>query len=122
MGVHDVVRSLDGGAACPLLMMSMLWLVLKYYGFTLREMFGFTVIMLLMINHFHYGWVSETILNEYRSEFATFGRFPTLKKRNNLPEPVRRKFKNAYRIYIFGQFGLFAILCGVGALAKHYNW
>lgn len=100
----------------------MLWLALKYYGVTFKEFFGFTLIALLFVNHLRFGWVTENILHKYRSEFATSGRFPTLKKRNNLPEPVRRKYKYACRIYIFGQFGMMALLFGLGALIKYYNW
>lgn len=100
----------------------MLWLVLKYYGVTFKEMFGYTIITLLAVNHLYCGWLTEVFLNKHRSEFATFGRWPRLKKRNNLPEPERRRFKFINRLYLMGQFGLMALLFGFGALAMHYHW
>jgi len=100
----------------------MLWLVLKYYGITFNIIFLFTILILMFVNMFYYGSVSERLVREYRDEFASTGRWPVLKKKNNLPAPLRRKYKIVTRVYFLGQFGLMALLFGVGALAMHFKW
>ncbi|MBS1182023.1 MAG: hypothetical protein H6Q99_1903 [Proteobacteria bacterium] len=100
----------------------MLWLVLKYYGFTFKMMFAFTILILSFLNLIYCTIISERLVKKYHDAFMSRSHWPIMKKRNNIPEYDRRRYKTITRIYYVGQFGLMAIFFGVGALAKHFRW
>lgn len=100
----------------------MLWLVLKYYGVPFKVMATFSILSLSLATLIYCALVLEGLKSTYPDEFLPYGKWPTLKRKSNLPESDRRKYRHTKRILHTVPIGLMALLFGFGALARHYNW
>lgn len=100
----------------------MLWLVLKYYGISFKDMFVGTVIIIMFINFLYWPHADLKLIRKYPDDFIQTGKWPILKKKNSVPEWVKRKHRRFMLIWYSTIVGLLGLLFAYGAAAMHFHW